>query len=268
MVVFFVIVMMIAAVAPAAIVMMIVMMIAAVAPAAIVMMIVMMIAAVAIAAITMFALQGGSQPVIMVVAVAVVWFHGTAAGLRFDILPHTERCLKEELSKDLLVIGNYSVESHPALKLDFKIKDPNDQEVFAKQQDDEAHFAFTTDQGGEFLFCFHDIPQPGQRMAYGFTRRVGIEIKTGVEARDYTELAGKENLSKLELEMRKIEDGVADILKDLQYLRKREERMRDTNESTNERVVWLSLFSVATMVTVGVWQIYYLKRYFQQKKIL
>jgi hypothetical protein len=42
-------------------------------------------------------------------------------------------------------------------------------------------------------------------------------------------LAGKENLSKLEVEMRRIEDGVAEILNDLKYLRRREERMRDTN---------------------------------------
>jgi hypothetical protein len=39
-------------------------------------------------------------------------------------------------------------------------------------------------------------------------------------------------------------------------------------ESTNSRVAWLSIFSVVTMVAVGAWQIYYLKRYFQQKKIL
>jgi hypothetical protein len=100
-------------------------------------------------------------------------------------------------------------------------------------------------------------------------------------------------LSKLEVEMRRIEDGVAEILNDLKYLRRREERMRDTNgshplppahcwhrrtltvhslpcpaESTNSRVAWLSIFSVVTMVAVGAWQIYYLKRYFQQKKIL
>jgi hypothetical protein len=36
-------------------------------------------------------------------------------------------------------------------------------------------------------------------------------------------------LSKLEVEMRRIEDGVAEILNDLKYLRRREERMRDTN---------------------------------------
>jgi hypothetical protein len=43
---------------------------------------------------------------------------------------------------------------------------------------------------------------------------------------------------------------------------------RARTESTNSRVAWLSIFSVVTMVAVGAWQIYYLKRYFQQKKIL
>lgn len=188
-------------------------------------------------------------------------------GIKFDISPNTERCLKEELSRDVLVLGNYSVEQQqPSLRLHFTIMDPSKGEIFAKDAD-EAHFSFTTENGGEFLFCFNDITDQS-RLAYGYSRRVALELKTGVDAKDYTELAGKENLSKLEVEMRRIEDGVAEILNDLKYLRRREERMRDTNESTNSRVAWLSIFSVVTMVAVGAWQIYYLKRYFQQKKIL
>ncbi len=69
----------------------------------------------------------------------------------------------------------------------------------------------------------------GSRIPYGYTRKVGLDIRTGVDAKDYSEIATKENLSKMELEMRKIEDGVSDILKDLKYLRRREEKMRNTN---------------------------------------
>lgn len=34
--------------------------------------------------------------------------------------------------------------------------DPSKGEIFAKDAD-EAHFSFTTENGGEFLFCFNDI---------------------------------------------------------------------------------------------------------------
>jgi hypothetical protein len=99
-------------------------------------------------------------------------------GIKFDISPNTERCLKEELSRDVLVLGNYSVEQQqPSLRLHFtvcapsieilfnlqhifshvsQIMDPSKGEIFAKDAD-EAHFSFTTENGGEFLFCFNDI---------------------------------------------------------------------------------------------------------------
>jgi emp24/gp25L/p24 family/GOLD len=47
-----------------------------------------------------------------------------------------------------------------------------------------------------------------------------------------------------------------------------EEEMRDTNESTNSRVVWLTIFSTVVLVGTAIFQILYLKRYFQVKKLI
>jgi hypothetical protein len=43
--------------------------------------------------------------------------------------------------------------------------------------------------------------------------------------------------------------------------RKREEAMRNTNESTNARVLWFSVFSVCVLASTGAWQVYHLKQY-------
>jgi hypothetical protein len=150
----------------------------------------------------------------------------------------------------------------------FQITDSVTGQIVYSRDDDAGTFAFTTESGGEFQFCFNDIATPGQRIPYGQKRRAGLEIRTGVDARDYAEIATKENLNKLELEVRKVEDGVADILNDLKYMSRREEKMRNTNESTNARVMWLSVVYVCVLVSLGIWQIFYLKRYFQQKKLL
>lgn len=153
-------------------------------------------------------------------------------------------------------------------KIHFWITDSVTGQIVYSRDDDAGTFAFTTESGGEFQFCFNDIATPGQRIPYGQKRRAGLEIRTGVDARDYAEIATKENLNKLELEVRKVEDGVADILNDLKYMSRREEKMRNTNESTNARVMWLSVVYVCVLVSLGIWQIFYLKRYFQQKKLL
>jgi hypothetical protein len=39
-------------------------------------------------------------------------------------------------------------------------------------------------------------------------------------------------------------------------------------ESTNSRVLYFSLFSMACLVALAAWQIFYLKKFFQTKKLI
>jgi p24 family protein delta-1 len=85
-------------------------------------------------------------------------------------------------------------------------------------------------------------------------------------------------LEPIEVELRRIENVVGEIVADMEYLKAREQRMRDTNESTNDRV---KNFAVLTsmlpldiadlgLILLGltVWQIIYLRSYFQRKGML
>jgi hypothetical protein len=49
----------------------------------------------------------------------------------------------------------------------------------------------------------------------------------------------------------------------MEYLRHREVKLRDTNESTNERVKWFAIGTMAILVALGGWQIVYLRAYFR-----
>ncbi len=53
------------------------------------------------------------------------------------------------------------------------------------------------------------------------SRTVQLTIKSGVDARDYDEVAKKENLKPLEVELRKVEDAAARIMDDMLYFKNR-----------------------------------------------
>lgn len=53
------------------------------------------------------------------------------------------------------------------------------------------------------------------------SRTVSLSIKSGVEARDYEEVARKENLKPLELELVKIEDAANRVKEDVLYMKQR-----------------------------------------------
>ena len=56
---------------------------------------------------------------------------------------------------------------------------------------------------------------------------------------------------------------VAEIVAEMDYLRSREQKLRDTNESTNTRVKWFAFATMGMLVALGVWQIVYLRAYFR-----
>lgn len=49
----------------------------------------------------------------------------------------------------------------------------------------------------------------------------------------------------------------------MDYLRTREQKLRDTNESTNERVKWFAFGTMGMLVGLGGWQVVYLRAYFR-----
>lgn len=48
----------------------------------------------------------------------------------------------------------------------------------------------------------------------------------------------------------------------------REERFRQTSESTNQRVLWWSLTQTAILLVMGAWQMRHLKKFFEAKKLV
>jgi hypothetical protein len=66
----------------------------------------------------------------------------------------------------------------------------------------------------------------------------------------------------------KSEAEAKEIYEDMLYFKRRDERMEKTNNSTSSRASWLSLLSLSTVISVAAWQLFYLKRFFKQKKIL
>jgi len=62
-----------------------------------------------------------------------------------------------------------------------------------------------------------------------YTRSVEIDFEIGAETIDYVKLAEKEKLKPMEVELRKLEDMVKEILENMEHLQAREETMRNTN---------------------------------------
>jgi hypothetical protein len=103
----------------------------------------------------------------------------------------------------------------------------------------------------------------------------------------YSAIANQESLSGLEVEMRKLEGIVKEIVDEMAYLKAREERFTDTNcewisirlvcmgliavlsaVSTNQRVQKFAWFTLIALTALGVWQIVHLRSFFKRKYLI
>jgi p24 family protein delta-1 len=61
---------------------------------------------------------------------------------------------------------------------------------------------------------------------------------------------------------------VAEIVREMDDLRGREQKLRDTNESTNTRVKWFGFGTTFLLIALWAWQIMYLRAYFRSKHLI
>ena len=95
------------------------------------------------------------------------------------------------------------------------------------------------------------------------SRHIELDIDIGADARDWSAIQASEKLKPVETELRRIEELVGEIVAEMDYLRSREQKLRDTNESTNERVKWFAFGTMGMLVGLGAWQVVYLRAYFR-----
>jgi len=68
--------------------------------------------------------------------------------------------------------------------------------------------------------------------------------------------------------VRTLSDLVAQVKDEQSYIVVRERVHRNTAESTNARVKWWSLFQLLILLGVGVFQVWWIKRFFEVKRVV
>jgi hypothetical protein len=72
----------------------------------------------------------------------------------------------------------------------------------------------------------------------------------------------------LEKEVRELNELLTQVKDEQGYIVVRERTHRNTAESTNARVKWWSIFQLGVLVGEGVFQVWWLKRFFEVKRVV
>ncbi|KWU43121.1 hypothetical protein RHOSPDRAFT_35382 [Rhodotorula sp. JG-1b] len=210
--------------------------------------------------------------------VAAVSLASFASGVKFSLTAHHNpqpKCLWNYAMQDTLVVISVSapLAGNNLQRLDMEVVDGSkSRNTYQSKRGlkGETRMAITTHADADLGVCFSNVLDPSvpEHQAAKYERLIDLDVDIGADAVDYNAIAKQESLSGLEVEMRKLEGIVKEIVEELNYLKRREARMRDTNESTNERVANFFYLTFTTLLLLGVWQVLHLRSYFKKKYLI
>ncbi|KAJ6813687.1 transmembrane emp24 domain-containing protein p24delta9-like [Iris pallida] len=193
-----------------------------------------------------------------------------SSSLRFELPSGHTKCITEDIKVGAMAVGKYSVvnpsDSDPlpeTHKITVRVTSPYATSMHYGDGVESGNFAFTSSEAGNYLACFWT---PDYKPALTLT--VDFEWRTGVAAKDWTNVVKKGQIDEMELELKKLEDTITSIHEEMFYLREREVEMQDMNRATNAKMAWFSFLSLAVCLSVAGLQLWHLKTYFERKKLL
>ncbi|KAL0938824.1 emp24/gp25L/p24 family/GOLD [Colletotrichum truncatum] len=189
-------------------------------------------------------------------------FVHSALAHNIQLPAHGRECFHETLHKDdtmtvTFQVGDREFGSAGNLDIDFWITNPMGQyETFDKSVSN-GDFSFTAKHDGKYTYCF------GNEHWGAHSKEVSFNVH-GIVYVSETDVPA----DPLEVEVRHLSDLLAQVKDEQSYIVLRERTHRNTAESTNSRVKWWNLFVIGLVVGESVFQVWWLRRFFEVKRVV
>lgn len=162
-----------------------------------------------------------------------------------DIVPSTIR-------------GAWFLASSNSKDIDFTIYDPLQNVVFERKAKKEAIFHIDAKRQGIYVFVFKNTKvMTGHSIT--FTYNSGNSTNTILKS---------EHLTPVENNLLGIQKSIKDFQVDNQFAQLRQETHFKTVASANVNVFWFSLIESLGVIAVTAWQIYYIKKLLDNRRVL
>mmetsp|Transcript_66136 Transcript_66136/g.105245 ORF Transcript_66136/g.105245 Transcript_66136/m.105245 type:complete len:136 (+) Transcript_66136:278-685(+) len=99
-------------------------------------------------------------------------------------------------------------------------------------------------------------------------RAVTMTISSELPSKAAGDKVKQTQVKPLQQQMDSILSMTQHLVNDLEHIKKREWEMRDLNEMTNTRLVQWGFFAILVFVAAGIFEVWYLGRFFHKKKLI
>ncbi|MCJ1364620.1 p24 complex component [Acarospora aff. strigata] len=196
------------------------------------------------------------------IAGALACLLGISIAHNIQLGGHSRECFHETLhAEDKMTVsfqvGDREFGGSGSLEVDFWIQDPSGNYQTHERAVSSGDHSFVARLDGKYIYCFSNEHWSATSKEVSFNVH-GIVYVPEAEAPS----------DPLEVEVRQLSELLSQVKDEQTYIVLRERTHRNTAESTNGRVKWWSIFQLGVLIAEGIFQVWWLKRFFEVKRVV
>uniref|UniRef100_A0A4D5R911 Transmembrane emp24 domain-containing protein 2 n=1 Tax=Scolopendra viridis TaxID=118503 RepID=A0A4D5R911_SCOVI len=194
------------------------------------------------------------------VLVCILFLRGAVAYF-ITVDAHAEECFFDKVTSGSTMGFMFEVAEGGFLDIDIKITGPDGKVLYQGERESNGKYVFPAHMDGVYTYCFSN------KMSTMTPKIVMFSMDIG-EAPQAQDVETDAHQNKLEEMIKELSTSLTGIKHEQEYMEVRERIHRSINESTNSRVVLWSFFEALVLVAMTLGQIYYLKRFFEVRRVV
>ncbi|KAI8849035.1 emp24/gp25L/p24 family/GOLD-domain-containing protein [Chytridium lagenaria] len=179
------------------------------------------------------------------------------------VQPHMKECFHEHLEVGQALDIAFQVYDGGQLDIDFWIAAPDERLIHSVFKQTQMTHSMTAQSSGKYQYCFSNQMSSVTQKVITFSAR-GPDERTRFDEK-YKD--SKEDFhTPLNEEIRKLSDALHAVVDENNYMIHREAVHRSSH--TNSRVAWWSIFETLVLFAVCSFQVYYVRSFFEVKRLI
>uniref|UniRef100_A0A915Q0D8 GOLD domain-containing protein n=1 Tax=Setaria digitata TaxID=48799 RepID=A0A915Q0D8_9BILA len=179
-----------------------------------------------------------------------------------------EQCFFDRVTAGTKMGVMFEVAEGGFLDIDVKIIGPDNKEMYKGERESSGKYTFAAHMDGPYTYCFGNQMSTMTPKVVMFSMEItqpGNPVPDAGQGASNTSSA--ESL-KLEDMVRELSSALTFVKHEQEYMEVRERVHRSINENTNSRVVLWAVFEAVVLASMTVGQIFYLKRFFEIRRVV
>ncbi|XP_018012499.1 transmembrane emp24 domain-containing protein 2-like isoform X2 [Hyalella azteca] len=178
---------------------------------------------------------------------------------------HAEECFFERVTAGTKLGLAFEVAEGGFLDIDLRIIGPDNKVLHEGERESNGRYTFPAAMDGVYTYCFSNKMSTMTPKSIMFSMDVG-DSDEKKEHGEVEAASGGDN--KLEDMIKELSAALSGVKHEQDYMEVRERIHRSINDNTNSRVVMWSFFEAVVLVSMTLGQVYYLKQFFEVRRVV